>query len=337
MKAAVFEKYGSADVIAVKDVPRPEIADNQILVKVFATTVTTADWRIRASAFPGIMWLPGRLMMGLFAPKKKILGVEFSGRVVSVGDKVTRFRMGDAVFGFSGDGAHAEYVAIAEDGPVVPKPEAVGYDEAASIPFGAVSALVFLRDFARIQPGHKVLVAGASGGVGGYAVQLARHFGAEVTAVTSTANVDLVRSLGADHVVDYTQADYTRGGETYDIVIDTAGTTTFAAAKRVLAKTGVFVPLEFGAREIRQALVSRMTGGPKVVIGVSGDSREDLAFLAPLMESGELRSVIDSRYPLGRIADAHRRVESRHKTGAVVVTVAPASVPAAVESGIRAA
>ena len=171
-------------------------------------------------------------------------------------------------------------------------------------------------DFAKIQPGHKVLVAGASGGVGVYAVQLARHFGAEVTAVTSTANVDLVRSLGADHVVDYTQADYTRSGETYDIVIDTAGTTTFAAAKRVLAKTGVFVPLEFGAREIRQALVSRMTGGPKVVIGVSGDSREDLAFLAPLMESG--------RTPLGPSTAATRWAGSPMPTAASKAATRPA-------------
>lgn len=321
MKAAIYEKYGSADVLEIRDVARPEIKDNEVLVKVFATSVTTADWRLRASAFPGILWLPGRLMVGLFAPKKKVLGAEFSGRVVSVGDKVTRFKLGDPVFGFSGDGAHAEYLAIAEDGPVVAKPEAVGYDEAASVPFGAVSALVFLRDFAKIQPGHKVLIAGASGGVGVYAVQLAKHLGAEVTAVTSTRNVDLVRALGADHVIDYTQEDFTAGAASYDIVLDTAGTTSFAKARRVLRKTGVFVPLEFGATEIRQSLVTRMTAGPRVVIGVSGDSASDLAYLADLLARGAIRPVIDSHYPLTRIADAHRRVESRHKTGSVVITV----------------
>ena len=187
---------------------------------------------MRASAFPGIIWLPGRMMFGLFAPKNKILGAEFSGRVVSVGEKVTRFKLGDAVFGFSGNGAHAEYLAIAEDGADRRRSRRPSImTRRRAVPFGALSALVFLRDFAKIQPGHKVLIAGASGGVGVYAVQLAKHFGAEVTAVTSTANVDLVRSLGADHVIDYTKEDFTRNAGTYDIVFDTAGTTSFARAK----------------------------------------------------------------------------------------------------------
>ncbi len=293
-----------------------------MLVKVHATTVTTGDWRLRASAFPGVFWLVGRMMFGLFAPKNKVLGAEFSGHVVSVGEKVTRFRPGDAVFGFAGNGAHAEYLAISEDGAIMPKPAALDHDEAAAVPFGALSALVFLRDFAKVRPGHKVLVAGASGGVGVYAVQLAKHFGAEVTAVTSTRNVDLVRSLGADHVIDYTKQDFTRNAGAYDMVFDTAGTTSFAKAKRAMAPKGVFIPLEFGLTEIRQALVTALTGGRRVVIGVNGDSREDLAFVATLLASGEVRPVIDSRYSLERIADAHRRVEGRHKTGSVVVTVA---------------
>ncbi|MCB1487906.1 MAG: NAD(P)-dependent alcohol dehydrogenase [Bauldia sp.] len=323
MKAAVYKRYGSPDVIAVTDVARPEVSDNQVLVEVRAATVTTADWRMRASAFPGIMWLPGRLMVGLFAPKKQVLGAEFSGRVAAVGEKVARFRVGDEVFGFAGDGAHAEYLAIDENAAIALKPRSLSHEEAAAVPFGGLAALVFLRDFAKVKPGKKVLVAGASGGVGVFAVQLARHLGAEVTAVTSTRNVELVRSLGADPVVDYAREDFTRAGPIYDVIIDTAGTTAFPRAKAALAPKGVYVPLEFGFAEILCAVATAITGGRKVVIGINGDGREDLEYLAGLLESGELRPVVDSRYPLGRIADAHRRVESRHKTGSVVVTVDP--------------
>ncbi|MCB1495034.1 MAG: NAD(P)-dependent alcohol dehydrogenase [Bauldia sp.] len=323
MKAAVYRTYGSPDVIRITEVARPEVADNQVLVEVRATTVTTADWRMRASAFPGILWLPGRLMVGLFAPGKPVLGAEFSGRVAVVGSKVTRFQVGDEVFGFAGDGAHAEYLAVGEDAAIALKPAGLSHDEAAAVPFGGLAALVFLRDFARVTPGRKVLVAGASGGVGVFAVQLARHLGAEVTAVTSTRNLDLVRSLGADHVVDYTREDYTGAGPVHDVIIDTAGTTSFGQAKKALAPRGVYVPLEFGLTEIFRSLTTAMTGGRKVVIGINGDRREDLEYLAGLLERGDLRPVIDSRFPLDRIADAHRRVEGRHKTGSVVVTVEP--------------
>jgi NADPH:quinone reductase-like Zn-dependent oxidoreductase len=199
-------------------------------------------------------------------------------------------------------------------------PAGTGYDEAASIPFGAVAALVFLRDFAKLKPGHKVLVLGASGGVGVYAVQIAKHLGAEVTGVGSTANVGLVASLGADRVIDYRKQEVTDGAETYDLIFDTAGIATFAGVKRALAPQGVYIPLEFGAREILQALVTSVTGGRRVVIGVNGDTREDMEYVAKLLEEGAIRPVIDSRYPLERIADAHRRVETRHKTGSVVVT-----------------
>lgn len=323
MKAAVYEKYGPADVVEVREVARPQIKDNEVLVKIYATTVTTADWRIRASEFPAATWLPGRLMFGLLAPKNKVLGGEFAGRVVSVGEKVNRFKLGDEVFGFAGQGAHAEYIAIAEDAAIALKPAAIGYDEAAAAPFGAMSALVFLRDFARLQPGQKILIVGASGGVGAYAVQLAKHLGAEVTGITSTGNVDLVRSLGADRVIDYTREDFTRGGETYDVVLDPVGKSTFAGVRRVLKPNGVYVPLEFALTEILQSLTSRLRSR-NIRIGISWDTREDLGFLAGLLERGELRPVIDGRYRLERIADAHRRVESRHKTGSVVVTVAEA-------------
>lgn len=323
MKAAVYDRYGDADVIGIREVARPEPKPSEVLVKVFATTVTSADWRLRASAFPGGLWLAGRLFQGLRAPRarNRILGAEFAGRVVSLGGGVTRFRLGDAVMGFSGNGAHAEHLAIAETAAIVPKPPGLGYAEAAAVPFGALTALVFLRDVARVRPGQRVLILGASGGVGVPAVQIAKHFGAHVTGVCSTANVDLVASLGADRVIDYTREDYARMGERYDLVLDTVGASSFARCKGVLAAQGLYVPLEFGLRGLAQALTTRLRRGPRVVVGVSGSSQEDLAIIAGLIEQGALHPVIDSTFPLERIAEAHRRVESRRKTGSVVVAV----------------
>jgi len=332
MKAAVYRAYGPADVLKIADIPRPRIKDDEVLIKVYATSVTTADWRIRASAFPGYAWLLGRLMFGLFRPRKPVLGSDFAGRIVAKGDAVTRFKGGDEVFGFAMNGAHADFIAVAEDAAIAPKPAAVGYDQAAAIPFGALAALVFLRDFAGVRPGHKVLIHGASGGVGVYAVQLAKHLGATVTGVASTANLDLLRALGADRVFDYTKADFTQTGDTYDVILDTVGKTRFAQSRKALTPKGVYVPLEFGLREMFQALRTAITGGKRVKIGVSGDSLADLQYLTGLLDAGALIPVIDSRYPLDQIADAHRRVESRHKTGAVIVvpeTGAPALTTAA--------
>ncbi len=326
MKAAYQTRYGAPDTVAVRDVPRPDPAADEILVQVHASTVTTADWRARASDFPSAaMWLPGRLVFGLFRPRHPTGGMEFSGRVVSKGANVTEFKGGDAVFGFAAHGAHAEYLAIKANGVVVPKPASISHNEAAAVPFGALSALVFLRDFARVQPGEKVLIHGASGGVGVFAVQLAKHFGAEVTAVASAANHDLLRDLGADHVIDYRTEDFTQGETRYDLVFDTVGKTRFRDVKRVLTPTGIFLPLEFGPREAAQALLTARSRGPRVVVGVSGDSKADLAIVAGLMESGEIRAVIDSTFSLDRIAEAHARVETRHKRGGVVVEVRPDS------------
>ena len=249
MKAAYYENYGTPDVVTIRDVPRPEIADDQVLVQVCASSITTADYRFLASDFPGLLWLPGRLVAGLFRPKKPILGMEFAGRVVSVGADVTEFKLGDDVFGFAGGfGAHAEYLAIDAAGSITHMPEGFDYAEAAALPFGAVCSLAFLRDFAKVQPGNSVLVGGASGGVGAYAVQVAKALGAKVTAVTSTRNVDLVRSLGADEVVDYKTTDIATLGESQDFVFDTAGTMRFAKARKVLKKQGTFLPLEISIR-----------------------------------------------------------------------------------------
>jgi NADPH:quinone reductase-like Zn-dependent oxidoreductase len=321
MKAAIYRKYGPADVVEIGEADRPQIKDDEVLVEVAATTVTTADWRFRASAFPGIMWPLGRLIAGVITPRNKILGGEFAGRVVERGPKVTRFDVGDDVFGFSGARAHAEYLAVRADGPVARKPPNLSYEEAAAAPFGGQSALAFLRDFAKVKPGQKVLIGGASGGVGVFAVQLAKHFGAEVTGVCSGANVELVRSLGADHVIDYTKDDFAASGATYDLILDTAGTMSFSRARPVLSPTGIFLPIEFGGREIGQALLKRLTGGQKVMIGISSDNRENIEALAALLESGAIRPVIDARFAFDEIAEAHRRVESRHKRGSVVIMV----------------
>ncbi|GHA16877.1 alcohol dehydrogenase [Devosia pacifica] len=328
MKAAVHTRYGNADVVTVSDVPRPEISGNQILVQVYSSAVTTADWRFRASDFPGIMWLPGRLMAGAFRPRKPVLGSTFAGRVVSVGPDVKRFRLGDPVFGVSDWGAHAEYVALSEDGPVVAKPEGITYDEAAATPFGALAALGFVRDFLEVLPGQKVLVAGASGGVGIFAVQIAKQLGAEVTAITSTGNIELVTSLGADHVIDYRKQDLARIAERFDRVIDTASTLKPRVALRLTKPGGRFAPVEFDLPEMLAALGSKLFSKKSLLLRISSDKRVDLEHIAERLADGSLRPVIDSTYPLGAVADAHRKVESRHKTGAVILNPTPAATAA---------
>jgi NADPH:quinone reductase-like Zn-dependent oxidoreductase len=292
-----------------------------MLVEVHASTVTTADWRLRASAFPGATWLPGRMMTGLFRPRRPILGTEFAGRVVELGSEAEGFRIGDRVFGFSGFGGNAEYVAIPASGPVAPIPDPLGYEEAAALPFGAVSALVFLRDVARVKAGARVLVIGASGGVGAYAVQIARALGAVVTGVASDANRKLMLELGATDVLDYRQTRYDTTGRQWDVIVDTAGFTDFATARRALTSDGVFVPLNFGLRAALGSLWSSLRRGPKMRIAVSGDSRAHLDEIAKMIRAGTLRPVIDRVYPLDEVARAHRHVEGRHRKGAVVLSV----------------
>ena len=322
MLAMVNETYGGPEVVAPKQMPRPEPAGNEVLVKVMAAGVTTADWRLRASAFPGGMWLLGRLIFGLRRPRNLVLGSDFAGVVVAVGTDVTRFRPGQRVFGGAGHGAHAEYLTIAEDGALAETPQGLSDAEAAALPFGAVCALAFFHDVARIKPGHRVLIIGASGGVGSYAVQVAKWLGAEVTGVASGPNLPLIRDLGADRVVDYQAQDVTRMSAQFDVVFDTVGALSFAQARRILAKDGLFLPLNFGLADLPRAIGARLRRGPRLVLHVNGDTRESMEQIAQLVAQGHLRPVIDQTYPLTQIRAAYAHVETRRRKGAVVLEVA---------------
>ena len=324
MKAAVYSRYGPPDVLEIKDVEKPVPADNEVLVRVHATTVCAADWRMR-KADPFLI----RLMNGLSAPKKiHVLGIEFAGRIESVGRAVTRFREGDEVFGATGFkfGAHAEYVCVPADGVIEMKPANMTLEEAAAVFFGAVSALHFLRK-AGIRAGQKVLVYGASGSVGVFAVQLAKHFGAHVTGVCSTRNVELVRSLGADEVVDYTKEDFSRAGRVYDIVCDTVGKSGFSRSLKSLVRGGAYVLIGYSGQlpsflgGLVRGMWASATGAAKVIGGVAHAAAGDVSLLKGLIEAGTLRTVIDRRYSLDEIAEAHRYAEAGHKRGHVVIVL----------------
>jgi NADPH:quinone reductase-like Zn-dependent oxidoreductase len=324
MKAAVYSRYGPPDVVEINSVAKPVPNDREVLVRVRATTVCAADWRFRR-ADPFLI----RFMNGLSRPKKiRILGMELAGEVESVGSAVTRFAAGDQVFGSTGNrfGAHAEYACVPEDA-LAQKPVNMTSDEAAAVLFGGVSALYFLRK-ANPQPRQKVLVYGASGSVGVFAIQLAKHFGAHVTGVCSTANLDLVRSLGAADVVDYTKEDFSSAGRVYDIVFDTVGKSGFSRTRRSLKRGGYYVlvggsgrPLDILGTMVR-GLWMYFTGAAKVISGVARMTPADMSFLKGLIEAGELRTVIDRRYSLDQIAEAHRLAESGHKKGHVVISLA---------------
>ena len=327
MKAIVFEKYGPPDVLQLKEVEKPSPKDNEVLIRIHATTVTTGDCNARGFAFvPPGLGLLARLMIGLRKPKKTILGAELAGEIEAVGKDVKQFKEGDQVFGIDGNGlgAYAEYVCRPEEGALAIKPANMTYEEAAAIPFGACTALYFLRDKANIQSGQKVLINGASGGVGTAAVQLAKYFGAEVTGVCSTTNLEMVRSLGADKVIDYTQEDFTQSGETYDIIFDmVVGKTSFSRCRSSLKQNGLYLAVAGGLQELIQMLWTSKIGSKKVIFGGGSacERKEYLVFLKELIEEGKIKSVIDRRYPLEQTAEAHRYVDKGHKKGNVVITV----------------
>jgi NADPH:quinone reductase-like Zn-dependent oxidoreductase len=322
MKAIVYERYGPPDVLELKEVARPRPKDNEVLIRTHATTVTSGDWRARSLDLPRGFGLIGRLVFGVSRPRQPILGTELAGQIESVGKDVKKFKVGDQVFAFAGAGmgCYAEYKCMPEDGAVARKPANLTYDEAAAISFGGTTALNFFRR-ARLQRGEKVLINGASGGVGTAAVQLAKHFGADVTGVCSAANAELVRSLGADHVIDYTREDFTATGETYDIIVDTAGTAPFSRSKGSLKERGRLLLVLGELPDLLGVPWVSMTSSKKVIAGPAAGRAEDLRFLAELAEAGAFKPVIDRRYPFAQIAEAHRYVDTRHKRGNVVITL----------------
>jgi NADPH:quinone reductase-like Zn-dependent oxidoreductase len=322
MKAIVCPKYGPPDVLELKEVEKPVHRDNEVLIKVNATTVTAVDCTFRKGT-PFI----GRFFNGLTRPKSPIQGTELAGEIESVGKDVKLFKKGDPVFGTTspGYGAYAEYICMPEEETLAIKPVNMTYEEAAGCD-GALTALPFLRDTGNIQSGQKVLINGASGSVGTAAVQLARYFGADVTGVCSTTNLELVKSLGAKRVIDYTKEDFTEKGETYDIIFDTVGKISFSRCKSSLKQKGIFLEAALTLEILPQMLWTSKIGSKKAMIAFTGlrpssERAKDLKILKELMEVGEIKSVIDRRYPLEQMAEAHRYVEKGHKKGNVIITL----------------
>ncbi|WP_419873437.1 NAD(P)-dependent alcohol dehydrogenase [Candidatus Pristimantibacillus sp. PTI5] len=319
MKAIIYERYGPPNVLQLREVAKPVPKDDEILIKVYAATAAAGDWRLR-KADPFL----ARLFNGLWKPKRvKILGFELAGVIESTGSGVTRFKPGDAVYAACGTsfGAYAEYKCLPETGSVAHKPANMTFEEAAAVPVGAYTALQFLRK-GNIQRGLRVLVYGASGSVGTYAVQLAKHFGAEVTGVCSTSNVELVKSLGADRVIDYTKERLSDGGPVYDIIFDTVGKSPFEVCLKRLVPNGFYLrAFHVSPLLIVRGLWINLTSRKKVIGGSMKETAEDLNYLKELIEAGKLRSVIDRRYPLEQAAEAHRYAEQGHKKGNVVLNV----------------
>ena len=316
MKAIVYTKFGPPEVLQLQEVEKPTPKANEVLIKIYATAVTKEDPDMRAS--PGFN--------GFLKPRNPILGQELAGEVEAIGRGVTRFKPGDQVFGIDSFGAYAEYKCMPENGALAIKPANLSYEEAASVPNGALTALPFLRDKGKIQSGQTVLIYGASGSVGAAAVQLAKYYGAEVTGVCSTANLEWVRSLGADRVIDYTQEDFTENGKTYDIIFDTVGKRSFSECKGSLTDKGIYLATVPTPAMMLQALWSAKGGRKKVKFAATGlrpasAKSKDLVFLTELIEAGKLKPVIDRRYPLEQTAEAHRYVEQGHKKGNVVITM----------------
>jgi len=329
MKAAVYKQYGGPEVVQMEEIARPVPRKGEILVRIGAAGVTTADWRLRAAAFPGLIsTVAGRFMFGVFRPRKPVLGSDFAGTVAELGEGVTEFAVGDRVFGFDFGGAHAEYATVKADGAVLKTPGALSDAEAAALPFGALSSLEFLDRFAGVKPGEKVLVVGASGGVGAYAVQIAKALGAEVTAVASAERSALVTELGADRFVDYRATPPETLSGPFDVVFDTVGALSYPRAAHMLAAGGRFVPLNFGVADMRQSRQARRNGH-EIILKVNGDSKEALRRLTGMIAEGRLRPVIDRVYPFAAIREAYAHVESRSRKGAVVLDLAPVRAMAA--------
>ena len=330
MKAIIYTEFGSPDVLKLAEVPTPSPRDSDVLIRVHAASVAYGDLLARdfrhvtGSEFnmPLPLLFPMRLVFGVRKPRVNILGSEFAGEVEAVGRAVTRFKPGDPVMGYLGQrmGAYAEYVCIPEDGLLAIKPANMTWAEAAAVPYGAVMATSLLQR-AQIQPGHKVLINGASGGIGSAAVQMAKHYGAEVTGVCGTARIAYMRALGADHVIDYTREDFTQNGETYDLIFDILGKRSYPECKNSLAPDGIYLLASFKTKALLQMLGTKFAGGKKVICAMASERVECLDLARDLVEAGQFKTVIDRCFPLDQAAEAHRYAESGGRRGAVVITL----------------
>lgn len=329
MKAILCVKYGPPEVLRLGEVEIPTPKDNEVLIRVHAATVTAGDCEVRAFKIPPLFWLPLRLYFGIRKPRRKILGQELAGEIVSVGKAVKGFKEGDAIFATTGArlGAYAEYKCQRSTYGMAIKPSNMSYEEAATIPTGGLNALYFLKK-GDIQPGEKVLINGAGGSIGTYSVQLAKSLGAEVTAVDRAGKLDMLRSIGADHVVDYTQEDFTKSGEHYDVIFDIVGTLSFPGIVKSLRQNGRYVSayptLSLLMQVLWTSLANRLLGrraAKKIRTGMASERAEDFNALKELIEAGKLKAVIDKRYPLEELAEAHRYVEKGDKKGNVIIKV----------------
>jgi len=322
MKAIVYTEYGPPDVLQLKEVEKPTPKDNEVLIKIHAATVTAGDCEVRSFTFPILFWLPLRIMFGLIKPKRLILGQELAGEIEAVGKDVKQFRKGDQVFAATGCrfGAYAEYTCLPSKCAMAIKSTNMTYEESAAIPTGGLNALHYLRK-GNIQKGQKVLINGAAGNIGTFTVQLAKYFGAEVTGVDSTEKLDMLRSIGADRVIDYTQEDFTKSDETYDIIFDVVGKSSFSSSVRSLKQNGRYILVNPRLLQIVRGLWTSMTSSKKVIFEFASYRTEDLIYLKELIEEGKIKSVIDRRYPLEKTAEAHRYVEKGHKKGNVVINI----------------
>lgn len=320
MKAIVYEKYGSPDVLKLKEIERPTPKNNEVLIKIFATTVTAVD-----SIFRQGNQFFARLATGITKPKNQILGAEFSGEIESVGKDVKLFKPGDYVFG-AHEGTQCEYICLPEDGVVVRKPSNINFNEAAAVAYGTLTALPFLRDNGKIRSGQKVLIIGASGAVGTYAVQFGKYFGAEVTGVCSTSNLEMVKSIGADKIVDYTKEHFTTNGEKYDIIFDTVGKSSFAECKKSLTKNGIYLTAAISMTILLQMLWTSKIGAKKAQIAFTGlrstgDKAKDLALIKVMIANEKIKPIIDKTFPLEQINQAYSYVDKGHKKGNVTLTL----------------
>jgi NADPH:quinone reductase-like Zn-dependent oxidoreductase len=328
MKAMVWTKFGPPEVLQLKEVAKPAPKDHEVLIRIYATTVTAADCEVRGLKFPLALRLPIRIVVGLIRlirPGPMILGQELAGEIEAAGKEVTRFKKGDQVSAWTGLrlGTYAEYKCMPEDGVLAIKPSTMTYEEAAPLPVGGLEAVYFLRR-SHIQIGQKVLIYGAGGSIGTFAIQLAKYFGADVTGVDNTGKLDMLRSIGADHVIDYTQEDFTKSGETYDVIFDVVGKSSFSGCMRLLKEKGFYL---LGNPRLSQRIRvqwTSMRSNKKVIpyaARAASESTEDFKFLKGLIEAGKIHSVIDRCYPLEQTAEAHRYVETGQKKGNIVITV----------------